>query len=339
MKKKNTMRLRSAPSVPQHVVAGRYEGQTEARVRHLPAREVLDLHADLQRSMARPEADLTRCMTEYATVDLELNPAWAASHLNPSVGLRDLGPWLSSFATDLFGATTYQVTAEMVELAQGLSVTTPDLAEFRAEELPSPYGFAWFDKPVPRPAVDDGGMPPQLMHAVSWAQVPRLSFQVAGTGRTMNVPAVRLRKWGYNDEVNVFPRPLHLMGQNTFSLSPKIRTVLSDIHLVHMIWILMGMEIVTSDAEPVERSARKRAANLKNQEVHVVRLRRSARRDDGAPRRVDWSCTWLVRGHYRKAPHGGTFADGRDRTWVKPYIKGPEGMPLRASDLLYRLSR
>jgi hypothetical protein len=282
-------------------------------------------------------------MTEYATLDLEPNPRWTASHIHPSVSLSDLGPWFDSFGIDLFGATTYQVTAEMVELAEGLTLNTPNLGILQERDLPAPWGFCWFDKPIPRPAIEDNGRPPLLVHAVSWSSVPAMPVLFAdlpgGVSAQTTVPAVRIRKWGYNDDPNVFPRPLHLMGQNTVLMHDGIQTDMPDIHLIHMVWILMGMEIVSTDVEEVGRGTRRRAENLRHQEVHVVRLRRTARRDTGAPRPVDWSCTWLVRGHPRAAPHGGTFADGRESTLVKPYIKGPEGLPFRASDLLYKLSR
>jgi hypothetical protein len=320
----------------------RYEGQTVAEVRHLTARQVLDLHADLHRSYARPEPMLRQVMDAYARKDLETNPEWAASHLHPAVRLSELDPWLNSFATDLFGATTYQVTAEMVELAEGLTQKTPNLSEMRQEDLPAPWGFAWLDKPIPRPSVDDGDLPPQLMHAFSWAVVPELPVRIGGSGGATvasTTPGIRLRKWGYSDDPSVYPRPLHMMGQSTIPVGHNIHTNLPDHHMIHMIWILMGMEIVSTDPEQVDRGTRRRAKDLKFQQVHVVQLRRTARRDTGPPRKVDWSCTWLVRGHPRKAPGGGKFADGRETTWVKPHVKGPDGQPFRASDLLYKLSR
>lgn len=316
-----------------------------ARVRHMPARQVLDLHADLHRSYVRPEPMMRRVMESYAQADLETHPEWAASHLHPARRLSDLEPWIRSFATDLFAATTYQVTAEMVDLAEGLTVKTPDLGEINRRELPAPWGFCWLDKPIPRPAIEDGDLPPQLMHAFSWALVPDLPVNIGNLDGsiltlTEQTAGVRLRKWGYCDDRDVYPRPLHLMGQNTIPVGHGIHTGLKDHHMIQMIWILMGMEIVSDHVDTVDRGTRRRAGNLQNQEVHVVQLRRSVRPERaGPPRKVDWSCTWLVRGHPRSAPHGGTFADGREETWVKPYIKGPEGLPFRASDLLYKLSR
>lgn len=308
--------------------------------RQMSAQDVLDIHADLQRAMARPDPRLRDRLKQYALEDVEGHPEWSASHVHPATSWKDLDPWLTSLGTDLFGARTYQVTAEMVELAEKLEPATPNLEELPEEDLPYPWGFMWLDKPVPSPAVDDNGRPPLLMQAVSWAVVPQLNVDVGGTDFTMQVSAVRIRKWGYNIDPRVEPRPLYLMGQHTIPTQHGIQTTLDDIRLLHMIWIMIGMEIVTSDPEMPGRQGRKRAANLRWQQTHVVRLRRSRHGEpEGGHRAVDWSCSWLVRGHWRKAPHGGTYKDGRSRTWIKPHIKGPDGAPLRASDLLYRLQR
>jgi hypothetical protein len=304
----------------------------------LSAREVLDLHADLQRSLAAMEPELREVLTGYGLSDAKQNLAWAASHLHPSVSLDDLDPWLASLGTDLFGATTYQVTAEMIDLAMALRETTPALDEILDEELPSPWGFMWLDRPIPMPSIYDDGRPPLMMHAVSWARVP--GMPVAMDGRVRKLAAIRIRKWAYDDDPDGYPRPLHMIGQNMVPVAGRIRTGLTEHWLLHMIWILMGMEIVSSDPEQPDRHGRKRAANLRRQEIRVVRLRRPEHHEPaGDDRTVDWSCSWLVRGHWRKAPHGGTFRDGRRRTWVKPYIKGPDGLPLRATDILYRLSQ
>ena len=319
-------------------MVGDYQMAPPASPGHLTAGQVLDLHADLQRSLARPGPDLRRVLTDYAAEDARRTPAWAANHLHPSVSPADLGPWLDSLGTDLFGATTYQVTAEMTDVAEAMRETTPGFDEILDEELPSPWGFMWLDKPVPRPSVDDGDLPPLMMHAVSWARVPAVTVTREGEGRSRKLPAIRIREWAWNDSPRAFPRPLGLIGQSTVPVAGGTRTTLTEHWTVHMLWILMGMDIVTDDTGNPGRPARKRAANLRHQDVRVVRLRRAEHAPGGGHRTVDWSCSWLVRGHWRHAPHGA-YKDGRTRTWVRPYIKGPDGLPLRAADILYRLNR
>lgn len=312
------------------------------RTVHLTAPEVLDLHAGLQEVMAHPDARMLEALTRWATEEARDWPQWAASHLHPAVRADDLSPWLRSLGADLAGATTYQVTAEMTELAMRLAEITPDLATLAEEEIPCPWGFMWLDAPIPRPAEDDGDLDPEMLHAVSWARVPAMITTSSETGERATVPAMRIREWGYYPSQNP---PLILMGQHMVVTGRirglKVNSPLPQVPVFHSLWILMGMEIVSTAEAPIPRAFRKRAyRNLKHQRVCVVQLRRSQHREpSGEHRKVDWSCCWLVRGHNRKAPNGGTFKNGRDTTWVKPFIKGPEGMPLKASDVLYRLSR
>ena len=320
-----------------------YAPNTEQRVsRKLGPRDVIDMHADLQRLFVKPDPWIVWCFKDYALRDVAGAPAWGMSHLHPATRLDDLDPWVASLGTDLFGATTYQVTTEMVDLAEGLRVNTPDLGNIREEDLPSEWGFMWFDKPVPRPSVEDKpDQEPLLMHAISWAKVPSMPVTINGQFHA-SVPALRVREWGFNDDMAIRPRPLHLMGQSMVPLTDQVHTPLTELWFVHMVWILMGMEITARTTEQADRHGRKRAANLKHAEVTVITLRRPARaggKPSATPKLIDWSCTWLVRGHYRKAPHGGTYADGRERTWIRPHIKGPDGMPLRSADILYKLAR
>jgi hypothetical protein len=333
--------------IEDDLITGDYAGQATCP-RVLPASEVLDLHSDLHSLLTRPDADTRRIMLSYAHREGDDFPQWTASHFHPAASMRELDPWLASLGSDLAGADTYQITAEMISLAEALRAGTPDLDVLREEDLPSDSGFMWLDRPVPRPSFeDDEEHPPLLMHAVSWhrtaGKLPiRLTVDGAPTMFTTELPAVRIREWGYNASPDIVPRPLHLMGQSTALLAGEIRTPLSELQVIHMLWILMGMKITSSAPQQASRAARKRAAALGRTDVRVVTLRRAQRGGDkpsATPKTIDWTCTWLVRGHHRAAPHGGTFRDGRERTWIDPYIKGPDGLPLKSADILYRLSR
>jgi hypothetical protein len=315
--------------------------------RTLSATDVLDMHADLQRSLAHPDPWFREGLKDYAVRDVGDTPQWAASHLHPSTSMKDLDPWLASLGSDLFGATTYQVTAEMVDLAEALAAANPTIGAIQREDLPARYGFMWLDKPIPRPSIEDTeDMEPLLMHAVSWALVPEMTVRIGWNPESSfvgSMPAIRLREWGYNNDPDVRPRPLHLMGQATIPITGQVYTSLKEHWHVHMLWILMGMAITASRTELPGRQGAKRAANLKHKLVRVITLRRPERsaadKPSATPRHIDWTCSWLVRGHYRKAPHDGTFSDGRTETWVRPYIKGPDGLPLRSADILYKLAR
>jgi hypothetical protein len=130
--------------------------------------------------------------------------------------------------------------------------------------------------------------------------------------------------------------------------------------MLHLLWMFLGMDITATRQPLVARPARRRALrSLKHGEVNVVLLRRLAHPDDGRPvshREVDWSCRWVVQGHYRHldsydqarhhavAEHKGKEtvcgACGSRLTYVRPYVKGPDGAPLRAAGpTLHKLAR
>ncbi len=136
---------------------------------------------------------------------------------------------------------------------------------------------------------------------------------------------------------------------------------------IYTLWMFMGTEIVMMPRPRIDRSSLRRArGSILQNEVNVVLLRRSAIRpeptDDTEARSIDWSCRWLVSGHHR---HIGSYVGDRHHavprklpgsghdicvvcwargeqvriTWVKPFLKGPQDLPLRASKQLSKLVR
>lgn len=95
----------------------------------------------------------------------------------------------------------------------------------------------------------------------------------------------------------------------------------------------MAASFVKSRERP-DRATRRAAkrARLDIDAVTVIRLRRLVHRDPDAHRDVDWQCRWIVRGHWRR------LADGR-QTYVHPYVKGPEGLPLRVTERVWEFVR
>lgn len=142
----------------------------------------------------------------------------------------------------------------------------------------------------------------------------------------------------------------------------------SILGFVHTLWMFLGMEIVgTPKAEGIPRTIQRRASrSLRHAEVRVVVLRRIKHPKTGESvghREIDWSCRWVVQGHLRHIdryegerhhairevrPHEErdvcAICLARSQevrvTWVHPYVKGPEGAPLRAADkVVYKLAR
>lgn len=91
----------------------------------------------------------------------------------------------------------------------------------------------------------------------------------------------------------------------------------------------MNLEIVA--AEPVQHSRQvRRAAERENRplpDLRVITLRRQKRNSDGKETDVDWSCRWLVGGHWRNQWYPSTME--HKPVYIVPYVKGPENKPFR----------
>lgn len=95
-------------------------------------------------------------------------------------------------------------------------------------------------------------------------------------------------------------------------------------------WSFLDQRIAIEEPAHVERHAAKRAQRLDIDPVaHVVRFRKSeARRHGECPGHdVEWSCQWLVRGHWRNQWH--PRMQRHAPVWILPHIKGPADMPLK----------
>jgi hypothetical protein len=131
---------------------------------------------------------------------------------------------------------------------------------------------------------------------------------------------------------------------------------------LHTLWMFMGTEIVTADRPRVQRAfARRAQRTIGTSSVRVILLRRAVRSGDREhqTRDIDWSCCWVVQSHWRHlegyepghAHHRAAPASepgsvrhcavcGGRITYVRSYVKGPEGLPLKAvPKVLYNVSR
>lgn len=92
----------------------------------------------------------------------------------------------------------------------------------------------------------------------------------------------------------------------------------------------LDQRITTEERAHVERQARRRAERLDVEPVvHVVRFRKSEARTHNGDNShdVEWSCQWLVRGHWRNQWH--PRLQRHAPVWILPHIKGPADMPLK----------
>lgn len=321
----------------------------------------------------------------------------------PGMNPQQAREWCVAVARDMFTATCFQVTTEMMQVAREISYQTAHGVEHIDEPmLPAPQGFVWFDSPL---VFRDGRGQVVSTRAASWGVLPirfvphDVNSDRPIYSRVIEGMGVRILLWTLAGDPSHYEAPedlIQAIGDLQFDhimvipfgerfpaaghRLPEARMldkddkgidytavdengveIQSSLHYMNVIWQLMNSEIAASQRHAPDRLTAKRVKrSILQNEVTVITLRRAHQIKDELgydPRDVDWSCRWLVSGHWR---HVGSYSMAHhlaipDRSipgeiiycyrcqgklaWVKPYIKGPEDRPLRAVRHVHRLSR
>jgi len=270
----------------------------------------------------------------------------------------------------LTGAQLYAVTAEMTRLAVVAGESLPDF-HLEPEDVPAPTGFMVFDEPIGSYITSEGSAPERFpIVAVTWGQYSRPGFRRGALWITFYTPVdvdglerqaaqlagrplrererTRIRSlsgplnwdnealiaYGGDQEARYKPGASHDAKLDEFApWSQALRAA----------WLLMSQPQI-ADVEEMEptRAARRRAqrAGLDVQAVRVLHLRR-LERDQGGPQDEaasrDYTCRWMVRGHWRQQwyPSRGVHRP----IWINPHIKGPDDKPLRTGETVHLWDR
>jgi hypothetical protein len=280
---------------------------------------------------------------------------------------------------DLSDAITYEVTTEMTRIMREVyEAQTVETTTIEQAELPCESGFAWLDEGWPiRDRHGDPYTIRALSWHFTTALTDGTMMGGKAFSKPVNWPCVRTCLWVHpNDDPAEFrditaesisefgALQLIHVGVLPFSValftSPEERgPAESFLNLLHLLWMFLGMEITGTHQPRIKNYYRKHALkSLVHGEVHVVILRKVryvTEKGDQEAQHVDWSCRWPVAGHYRhltnpaqdgKVHHAVPIdADKHcavcngQLTWVRPYLKGPDGKPLKVSRTLMKLAR
>lgn len=294
----------------------------------------------------------------------------------PAQSGRELLPLIRK---PLFAAPAYSVTPTIVDAVTAMYRKTSEAqaVSFSAADLPSPTGFMWFEEPV---TLKDVGLVDLSTRAVSWGPVRVTSGSGEVSKSGIRFTAWCSSGDAHSIHTDSLPgSPLRLVSSQITPFGKELKRMhmqLSDGHLVPIkpgqgpddllywvqtLWMFMQTEIVSAEKPHIPRQFTRRAARFgTNSSVIVIQLRRVARHhgDEEGTRHVDWSCRWVVQAHYRHLeeygdiahPLGALPAEGdpgrcavcgkRISKQVRAYVKGPDGMPLKAvPEKVYKVSR
>jgi hypothetical protein len=212
--------------------------------------------------------------------------------------------------------------------------------------LPGQAGWWWFEKPLPiKIAPDDVGLA-GLLWGTSDRGLELSAYALAKDGPIMAIA------WTWPHDTS-WQRMVDDIGHEQFLLMTNrdiskaeghhALATASRLFLAGCAWL--QQRVVSLSFGHVERHRRKQLARendaIVQGEVKVIQLRRSESRpashggDDGEAR--EWSCRWIVSGHWRNQP----YKDGsRKLIYIMPFVKGPSDKPLKtAAHTVYQVSR
>jgi len=242
-------------------------------------------------------------------------------------------------------ADLFYVTGQMTDLAISAAHTVPDFA-LANTDLPSPFGFIYFDKPI---RITEG----VEYFAAAWGPTARLHHKLVGWG-------VWVLWYGAKNSImdgELLPIPL---GVDHIPFTEKLDEVRVSCHgddegeartldisryplkhdTLRTAWLLMQQEVTTVSSEPLDRHTRKRLtrAGVENLTApRVVALRRQHHPTSGSPGDRHYHHQWIVNGHWRRQWYGRE--ERHKPIWIAPHIKGPEGAPILGGDKVYAWRR
>jgi len=296
-------------------------------------------------------------------------PLWTRA-IEAQFGLLSDLAWLEREGHALTGVTDRHVQEwttrsvpfawdeEVTQAVWRASQTVPGEARFDAQLLPDGLrsAFWWLDWPIPIPMKH----PPAAGQHSDVDSEHLCAMLLTQEGDHWAVSCARRCVTGG------VSRPIMLMIEfNAFTLGASLRDLAGgqaqvfdadrqvyaglrprDVALTRFVMaaaVWLRQRVAVMAGTPIERHARKRIARAHQvdvREVKVVTLRRleTLPRPPGPGVPVEWSCRWIVDGHWRNQYHPST---GRhELTYINPFVKGPADKPLKVpSATVYAVTR
>jgi len=268
--------------------------------------------------------------------------------LSPADDLESVDRQLDGAGQVLRCAEAFSWTADTIDAVVHAAATIPDdtqLADLGT--LPNPAcWWWWFEHPLPFLVDDDDAYPfgrravhgLLLVHGLApSAAVSSLMVIPFGLFATSDSPFMFPLGWDWKVNESVNNQLTTRQGAQPSTLRRPISRFLA----AALVWL--EQRILVHTTGPVERHRRKQLARdhavpLPG-DVKVIQLRRAEHEAQPTSDRsvlVEWSCRWIVSGHWRNQP----VKDGRKLIYILPYVKGPADQPLKVpTHTVYDVSR
>lgn len=237
-------------------------------------------------------------------------------------------------------AEPYFIADRICDLLYGAADTLPDVT-FVKELLPAKSGFVWLAKPLAFPMKtpldhDLGPFNGFWWTESSWISPAKEERMIEGCYfgflHTIEGDAVPRQissaTWPYGETL----REWGPSTPNRADYDVMHRAAFMERATIISLFLFVGQRILATSSRPItnHNSRRRIAREIEHvPDVHVVELRRREyqQHDESQSSGVEYSCQWLVRGHW----HQYHTKEGLQPRWVAPYVKGPPEKPLRVA--------
>jgi hypothetical protein len=239
---------------------------------------------------------------------------------------------LQQHITDIFSrADTYYISEEIADVLVGGFDTLPStpLGEVRPN---SRYGWAFFQRPIACP------FPTQFDHmweikGLAWGPFGRgnsaggLNLGVfVRSPQSSHLPCSGMTSWPWESGWESLGEEIAQDGVADRELADWIRK------LAFAFFAFIRQECVSIQTTPASRPIRRHLPKAYTAEpvIKIIQLRRrSPATTSGTAEQRDYSCRWLVRGHWRNQFYPSSQSH-RPR-FIPAYVKGPDDKPLKAT--------
>lgn len=222
--------------------------------------------------------------------------------------------------------------------------------KFSVKDLPQDFGFIWCHKelPVDRDdyTVEYGPTAMYPIKGMAWGvaeqlgikklflyNIPDEHFVQGFLKHNGVVKSLRqfstLTSWSegstIRDLVESETIEEELQGQRIRVLTPPPANQIQWF-IAFCLWV-QGEILTTSPQRLPRHTLRKHKIHEGSVRIVTLRRRQYVNKKEGDGEPVEWSCRWLVRGHWRRVRDKKT---GEEKTvWVRGYIKGPSDKPFK----------
>lgn len=251
----------------------------------------------------------------------------------------------------------FWVSSDMTALTVAASKTMPSFTLAPAD-MPSPWGFMAFEKPIHTIASPYTGDDVPIV-AVSWGPCPFADYENGGVWASWYSDTSHVVDGASNSGLPAEVKAMMKGSLSRFTYDHESVAPFSDTHLrkvtstgeeaasgsglgvdvLKTVWLLMAQPLAeVSEVEP-DRAVRRRMrrGSLEPKPVRVIELRRPQRSGEAGAGTREYRHAWVVRGHWRQQwfPKRQVHRP----VWIAPHVKGPEGAPLIGGEKVYALKR